>query len=40
MFFFGKYNALKNKSKFKIDYRVSGEAFLTKQNATTNNYFS
>ena len=26
----------KNKSKFKIDYRVSGEAFLTKQNATTN----
>ena len=25
----------KNKSKFKIDYRVSGEAFLTKQNATT-----
>ncbi len=26
----------KNRSKFKIDYRVSGEAFLTKQNATTN----
>ncbi len=26
----------KNKSKFNIDYRVSGEAFLTKQNATTN----
>ena len=26
----------KNKSRFKIDYRVSGEAFLTKQNATTN----
>ena len=26
----------KNKSKFKIDYKVSGEAFLTKQNATTN----
>ncbi len=26
----------KNKSKFKIDYRVSGEAFLVKQNATTN----
>ena len=26
----------KNKSKFKIYYRVSGEAFLTKQNATTN----
>jgi len=26
----------KNKSKFKIDYRVSGEAFLTKKNATTN----
>ena len=26
----------KNKSKFKIDYRVSGEAFLIKQNATTN----
>ncbi len=26
----------KNKSKFKIGYRVSGEAFLTKQNATTN----
>ncbi len=26
----------KNKSKFKIDYRVSGEAFLTKQNDTTN----
>ena len=26
----------KNKSKFKIDYRVSGEAFLTKQKATTN----
>ena len=26
----------KNKSQFKIDYRVSGEAFLTKQNATTN----
>ena len=26
----------RNKSKFKIDYRVSGEAFLTKQNATTN----
>ena len=26
----------KNNSKFKIDYRVSGEAFLTKQNATTN----
>ena len=26
----------KNKSKFKIDYRVSGEAFLTKRNATTN----
>jgi len=25
----------KNKSKFKIDYRVSGEAFLTKQNDTT-----
>ena len=25
----------KNKSKFKIDYRVSGEAFLTKQNVTT-----
>jgi len=25
----------KNKSKFKVDYRVSGEAFLTKQNATT-----
>ena len=26
----------KNRSKFKIDYRVSGEAFLIKQNATTN----
>ena len=26
----------KNKSKFKVDYRVSGEAFLTKQNSTTN----
>ncbi len=26
----------KNKSKFKINYRVSGEPFLTKQNATTN----
>ena len=25
----------KNKSKFKIDYRVSGEAFLTKPNKTT-----
>ena len=25
----------KNKSKFKIDYRVSGEAFLTKPNETT-----
>ena len=25
----------KNKSKFKIEYRVSGEAFLTKPNATT-----
>ena len=25
----------KNKSKFKIDYRVSGEAFLTKPNRTT-----
>ena len=25
----------KNKSKFKIDYRVSGEAFLTKPNNTT-----
>jgi succinyl-diaminopimelate desuccinylase len=25
----------KNKSKFKIDYRVSGEAFLTKPNQTT-----
>ena len=25
----------KNKSKFKIQYRVSGEAFLTKPNATT-----
>ncbi len=25
----------KNKSKFKIDYRVSGEAFLTKANKTT-----
>ena len=25
----------KNKSKFKIDYRVSGEAFLTKPNDTT-----
>ena len=26
---------IKNKSKFKIDYRVSGEAFLTKPNNTT-----
>ena len=25
----------KNKSKFKIDYRVSGEAFLTRPNETT-----
>tara|TARA_Y100000816_G_scaffold290050_1_gene277855 strand:+ start:1637 stop:2794 length:1158 start_codon:yes stop_codon:yes gene_type:complete len=25
----------KNKSKFKVEYRVSGEAFLTKPNATT-----
>ena len=25
----------KNKSKFKIDYRVSGEAFLTRPNKTT-----
>ena len=25
----------KNKSKFKIDYKVSGEAFLTKPNKTT-----
>ena len=25
----------KNKSKFKIDYRISGEAFLTKPNKTT-----
>jgi succinyl-diaminopimelate desuccinylase len=25
----------KNKSKFKIEYRVSGEAFLTKPNGTT-----
>jgi succinyl-diaminopimelate desuccinylase len=25
----------KNKSKFKIEYRVSGEAFLTKPNNTT-----
>ena len=25
----------KHKSKFKIDYRVSGEAFLTKPNKTT-----
>ena len=25
----------KNKSKFQIDYRVSGEAFLTKPNKTT-----
>ena len=25
----------RNKSKFKIDYRVSGEAFLTKPNKTT-----
>ena len=25
----------KNKSKFRIDYRVSGEAFLTKPNETT-----
>ena len=25
----------KNKSKFKIEYRVSGEAFLTKPNTTT-----
>ena len=25
----------KNKSKFKINYRVSGEAFLTKPNKTT-----
>ena len=32
---FSKINK-KNKSKFKIDYRVSGEAFLIKQNATTN----
>ena len=28
-------NSRKNKSKFKIDYRVSGEAFLTKPNKTT-----
>ena len=26
---------IKNKSKYKIDYRVSGEAFLTKPNSTT-----
>ena len=25
----------KNKSKFRVEYRVSGEAFLTKPNATT-----
>ena len=31
---FNKINK-KNKSKFKIDYRVSGEAFLTKPNKTT-----
>ena len=28
-------NCKKNKSKFKIEYRVSGEAFLTKANKTT-----
>ena len=28
-------NCKKNKSKFKVEYRVSGEAFLTKANKTT-----